>query len=176
MSAPMTTKPNPDEYLDYYSTYISLVPDGNIVEVLSNQINDTLALLDRIDEAQAGYRYEANKWSIRELVGHVIDSERVFSYRALRFSRGDQTALAGYEQDDYVANGSFESYPLKELRDELESVRRATVFLFKHLDEKAWTRRGVANDAEVSVRALAFMIAGHELHHREILQTRYLNR
>jgi uncharacterized damage-inducible protein DinB len=169
-------KPTETEYLSYYDSYISLVPDGNIVTILAEQIEETLALLDQVDEAQAGYRYEPDKWSIRELVGHVIDSERVFAYRALRFARGDQTALAGYEQDDYVANGSFDNTPLKELRDELEAVRRATTFLFKHLEQDAWMRIGIANDANVSVRALAYMIAGHELHHRGVLQSRYLNR
>lgn len=175
MSSAITSRPGEGEYQSGYDSYIQLVPDGNIVTILAEQIEETLALLDQIDEAKAGYRYQPDKWSIRQLLGHVIDSERVFSYRALRFARGDQTALAGYEQDDYVANGSFDDTPLKELRDELETVRRATILLFKHLDQNAWMRFGVANEAKVSVRALAYMIAGHEIHHRGVLQSRYLN-
>ncbi len=176
MSAVMTSKPSETEYLPDYEPYVSLVPAGNIVELLSDQIKDTLALLDGIDESQAGYRYEPNKWSVRELVGHLIDSERIFAYRALRFGRGDETALPGYEQDDYVANGLFDNRSLKELRDEFEVLRRGTVLLFKHFDEEAWMRTGVANDAEVTVRALAYIIVGHELHHRGVLQSKYLNR
>jgi len=104
----------------------------------------------------------------------MIDSERLFTNRALRFARNDATPIPGFEQDDYVRNSTYDAYPLAELADEFEAVRRATIFLFRHMDEEAWTRRGIANNAEVSVRALAYIIAGHELHHREILETRYL--
>jgi hypothetical protein len=142
--------------------------------LLSSQLDDTLALLRHIPESQAGFRYAPDKWSIKELVGHVIDTERIFAYRALRFARNDQTPLSGYEQDDYVDNASFDEYSLGELAAEFESVRRSTLFLLKHLDEEAWLRRGLASESEVSVRALAYIIAGHELHHREILRSRYL--
>jgi len=108
------------------------------------------------------------------VVGHLIDSERIFAARALRFARSDATPLPGFEQDDYVRNSTFDSYPLGELASELGSVRESTVFLFKHLNEDAWMRRGTANGAKVSVRALAYIIAGHELHHREMLRARYL--
>ena len=111
---------------------------------------------------------------MNEVIGHIIDSERIFAARALRFARNDATPLPGFEQDDYVRNSKFDVYPVAELASELDSVRRATVFLFKHLEEPAWMRRGIANNAEVSVRALAYIIAGHELHHREMLRTRYL--
>lgn len=167
-------KPDETEYLPYYGRYISLVPEGDILAVLDKQLETTLALLASIPETQAGYRYEPDKWSIRELVGHVIDAERIFAYRALRFARNDRTPVPGFEQDDYVRHGSFEAYPLGELAAEFESVRRSTIFLFKHLSEEAWLRRGVANESEMSVRALAYSIAGHELHHGEILRSRYL--
>ena len=127
-----------------------------------------------IPESQAGFRYAADKWSIKELVGHLIDTERIFSYRALRFARNDKTPLPGYEQDDYIRHASFDDCSLSELAAELESVRQSTLFLFKHLDEEAWMRRGVASESEVSVRALAYIIAGHELHHRRVLRDRYL--
>jgi uncharacterized damage-inducible protein DinB len=135
---------------------------------------ETQALLRSLPASMSTYRYAAGKWSVNEVVGHLIDSERIFAARALRFARSDATPLPGFEQDDYVRNSTFDSYPLGELASELGSVRESTVFLFKHLNEDAWMRRGTANGAEVSVRALAYIIAGHELHHREMLRARYL--
>jgi hypothetical protein len=134
----------------------------------------TQALLRSLPASVSTYRYAPGKWSVNEVIGHLMDSERIFDARALRFARNDATPLPGFEQDDYVRNSNFDSYPLAELASELASLRKSTVFLFKHLSEDAWVRRGVANGAEVSVRALAYIIAGHELHHREMLQTRYL--
>jgi hypothetical protein len=167
-------KPEETEYLPYYGKYISLIQDGDILATLGQQIEETLGLLRSIPESQAGFRYAPGKWSIKELVGHVIDGERIFAYRALRFARNDRTPVPGYEQDDYIREASFDDCTLAGLAAEFESVRQSTLFLFKHLNEAAWTRRGTANDSEVSVRALAYIIAGHEQHHREILRTRYL--
>lgn len=167
-------RPEQSEYLPYYEKYISMVPDGSIITTLSSQIVETLELLAGIPESQAGFRYASDKWSIKELIGHVIDGERIFAYRALRFARNDKTALPGYEQDDYVRSAEYDSWPLTDLALELKSVRASTIFLFKRLNADAWKRTGLANDAEVSVRALAYIIAGHELHHREVLRTRYL--
>ena len=168
-------KPDTTEYLPYYGKYVSLVPDGDILTVLGKQMEETAGLLNSIPESRANFRYAPDKWSIKELVGHIIDTERIFAYRALRFARNDKTPLPGYEQDDYVSNASFDSCTLTDLASELKSVRQSTLFLFEHLDEKAWMRRGLANDSEASVRALAHIIAGHELHYREILRTRYLS-
>ena len=170
----LTTRPEPSEYASYYGKYISLVPDGDILASLRQQMNETLALLRGIPESQAAHRYAPGKWSIKELLGHLMDGERIFAYRALRFARGDQTGLPGFEQDDYIRNASFDDYPLSDLAEEFEHVRQASIFLFQHLNEEAWGRRGAANDSEISVRALAYSIAGHELHHREILRTKYL--
>jgi DinB superfamily len=167
-------KPDKTEYLPYYEGYISLISDSDILTALSEQVNETLGLLRTIPESDAGFRYAPDKWSIKELVGHMIDGERIFAYRALRFARNDQTPVPGYEQDDYIRNGSFDNYPLAELAAEFEAVRRSTLFLFKHMDSEAWKRRGLANDSEVSVRALAYIIAGHELHHMGVLRDRYL--
>ncbi|HWT01386.1 MAG TPA: DinB family protein [Pyrinomonadaceae bacterium] len=167
-------RPDETEYVPEYSKYVSLVPEGNIVGVLIGQIDDTTALLLSIPEERGGFRYAPGKWSIKELVGHLIDSERIFSYRALRFARDDKTELPGYEQDDYVRGGSFDEVPLADLAAEFAIVRQATVLLFKHLSRDAWTRRGTANECEVSVRALAHIIAGHELHHRSVLIDKYL--
>ncbi|MBD0372563.1 MAG: DinB family protein [Pyrinomonadaceae bacterium] len=172
----MTTKnyPAASEYAPYYGRYVSLVPEGDILETLARQLDASLAVLRGIDEAKAGHRYAPDKWSIKELVGHIIDTERIFAYRAMRFARGDVTELPGFEQDDYVRNAAFDACPFDELVREFELVRGANLLMFKHLDEAAWQRRGVASSAEVTVRALAFIMAGHERHHIEILKTRYL--
>ena len=174
MTAIAIGKPDETEYLPYYGKYISLVPEGDILALLAQQLGETLATLRSIPEAKALFRYAPDKWSIKELVGHVIDTERIFSYRALRFARNDATPLPGYEQDDYVLNASFNDVPLAELADEFESVRHASLFLFKHMGREAWMRKGLANESAVSVRALAYIIAGHERHHLEILRSRYL--
>ena len=177
MTTLIIDRPGETEYSPYYGKYVSLVRGGggDILAALSDQSSETRALLEGVPESRAGFRYAADKWSIKELVGHMIDSERIFAYRALRFARHDRTPLPGYEQDDYIANASFDSCPLGELAAEFESVRRATLYLFRHLDGEAWARRGLANDSEVSVRALAYIIAGHELHHVGILRDRYLS-
>jgi hypothetical protein len=167
-------RPAKSEYLPYYEGYIALVPDGDVVSTLATQISETLALLRSLPASVSTYRYAPDKWSVNQLVGHLIDSERIFAIRALRFSRNDPSPLPGFEQDDYVRNSTLDSHPLTDLASELEVVRQSTIFQFKHIDEQAWTRRGVANNAEVSVRALAYIIAGHELHHRQILCSRYL--
>jgi hypothetical protein len=174
VAASSAIKPEKGEFLPYYEKYIALVASGDVIATLSRQMAETQALLRSLPSSVASYRYAPDKWSVNELIGHLIDSERVFASRALRFARNDPTPLPGFEQDDYVNNSSFDSYPLTELASELRAVRESTVFLFKHLQEDAWMRRGIANDAEVSVRALAYIIAGHELHHREILRARYL--
>jgi uncharacterized damage-inducible protein DinB len=135
---------------------------------------ETQALLNALPASVATYRYAPEKWSVNELVGHMLDSERIFSGRALRFARNDPTPQSSFDQDEYVRSATFDAYPLAELASELDAVRQATILLFRHMDEEAWARRGIANNSEVSVRALAYIIAGHELHHREILSTRYL--
>jgi hypothetical protein len=140
---------------------------------LERQLGETLALLRGFAEERAGAGYEPGKWSVKEVVGHMIDGERVFAYRALCFARGDRTPLPGFEQDDYVAGGNFNARTLADLIDELEAVRRATLSLLRGLDADAWRRAGTASDNEVSVRALAHIIAGHELHHVRVLREKY---
>ena len=174
MTAARASRPAEGEFLPYYERYIALVPTGDVLATLETQMSDTQALLRGLPASTSTYRYAPDKWSVNEIIGHVIDAERIFAARALRFARNDATPLPGFEQDDYVRNSNANAYPLAELAAELDNVRRSTLFLFKHLDEPAWLRRGVASNGEVSVRALAYIIAGHELHHREILHTRYL--
>lgn len=161
-------RPQPDEYNEFYHKYISRVPD-DVLGALASQIQETIALLATAD---GEYRYAPGKWTIGEMLGHVIDSERIFAYRALRIARNDPKPMEGFEQDDYVRNGPHP--PLAALIEEFKIVRQSTLLLFRHLDEEAWSRRGVANQSPVTVRALAFMIAGHELHHRAVLKQKYL--
>jgi uncharacterized damage-inducible protein DinB len=168
-----STRPAPDEHAPYYGRYIERVPPGDVVAQLRSQIAGTLALLRPLSEEKAGYRYAPGKWSIRQVIGHLTDTERVFCYRAMWFARSDGTALPGFDENAFVANARFDSRSLASLVDELAAQRGATVAFFASLDADEWTRRGVANDKEMSVRALAWTIAGHELHHRELLRTRY---
>jgi DinB superfamily len=166
-------RPAPGEYAPYYEKYIDLVKGEDILNILDQQRRQTLLLLSGRDEDDGNFRYAPDKWSAKEVLGHVCDAERVFAYRALRFSRGDSTPLAGFEQDDYVRNGPFANHPLSDVVEEFIAVRRATVSLLRNLDEAAWMRRGMANKNEVTVRGLAYIIAGHELHHRRILEEKY---
>jgi hypothetical protein len=174
LDAVRTKKPEQSEFLPYYGRYIDLVPSGDVLATLAKQIGETQALLRGLPASIATHRYAEGKWSVNEVVGHVADAERIFAARALRFARNDTTPLPSFDQNDYVANSTFNDYSLSELLLELASVRQSTVYLFGHIDEAAWMRRGIASDAEVSVRALAYIIAGHELHHRQILRTKYL--
>lgn len=165
--------PEASEYNPYYGRYISLMKTDNIVTTLESQILDTLTILRRADDAKANYRYAPEKWTVKQMLGHMSDTERIFAYRALRISRGDETPIEGFEQDDYVRNGPFENCRWSDLVGEFEMIRKTTVSLFRNLSEEAWTRRGTASGHGVTVRALAFMIAGHELHHRNILREKY---
>ena len=175
MTATLIARPGTDEYAPYYGTYIGKVPDGDLRAMLASQLAETLALIRSIPESRGGHRYAPDKWSIKGVLGHLADSERIFSYRALRIGRGDATPLPGFEQDDYVPMGNFDARTLRDLADELAAVRQATIQLFAHLDQAAFERRGTASGKPVSVRALAYIIAGHELHHVGILKTRYLS-
>jgi len=167
-------RPQPGENAPYYDRYISLVPGNDILAAFDEQRRQMLLLLSGRTEADGDLRYEPGKWSVKEVSGHLNDTERIMSYRALRIARGDATPIEGYEQDDYVRNGPFGRMSLADLIEDYIAVRRATVSLFRNLDEAAWTRRGVANKNEITVRALAYVIAGHELHHRGILEEKYL--
>jgi len=166
-------RPQPDEYAPYYGRYISLVQGEDVLNTLDQQRRETMTLLCGRDEEDGDFRYAPEKWSAKEVLGHVCDTERVFAYRALRISRADATPLEGFEQDDYVRNGPFAHRTLSDLVEDFIAVRRATLSLLRNLDETAWMRRGKANKNEVSVRGIAYIIAGHELHHRRILEEKY---
>jgi len=167
-------KPAPTEHPPEFSKYVSLVAEGDIIQTLEQQTENSLSLLRTIPSEKANFRYAPDKWSVKELLGHMIDSERIFSYRALCFARNDQTPLPGYEQNDYVREGNFDSRNFADMVEEFETVRRATIQLFRPLNEAEWLRQGKANENDISVRALAYIIAGHELHHMGVLRSRYL--
>jgi len=172
-NAPNMTRPDASEYAPYYGKYIALVSGNDVVRALETQARETTRIVAGISESQGMHRYAPEKWSVKEVIGHLTDSERIFCYRALRIARGDQTPIEGFEQDDYVRDAQFDRLPLSDLVAEFNVVRQATLRLFTSLQPDAWTRHGVANKNEVSVRALAYMIAGHELHHRHVLREKY---
>lgn len=167
------SRPEKTEYAEYYETYVSLVDETDIVSALQNQPAEIENLFAGVAEERGAYAYAEGKWSIKELVGHLIDGERIFSYRAFRFSRADETALAGFEQDDYITHGNFNNRTLADLIEEFSLLRRANNLLFENLSAEAWERTGVASEAEVSVRAIAFILVGHVRHHLNVLKTRY---
>lgn len=167
-------KPAAGEYNPYYEKYISLVPAGDIVAILATQLEDTLIPIRELTEEQARFAYAPDKWTVKEVIGHIADAERIFAYRALRIGRGDATPLASFDENAFVPPGRFNDRPLASLLAEFVAVRRATVALLAGLPQEAWTKIGVASTHPVSVRALAWITAGHELHHREILAERYL--
>lgn len=168
------SRPEKEEYAEYYETYVSLVEETYIVSALEKQLNEWQNLFADISAEKADFRYAEEKWSIKELVGHLIDGERVFAYRALRFSRNDKTSLAGFEQNSYVANSNFSNAEFADLVAELSLLRRANILFFKNLSDEAWLQTGTASEAEVSVRALAYIMVGHIRHHTAILRSRYL--
>jgi uncharacterized damage-inducible protein DinB len=169
----MTNRPTKDEYNDYYGKYMDLVPEGDLLHSLSQQLEETTKKFSGLTEEQEAHRYAPGKWSVKEVLGHIIDTERIMCYRLLRFARGDETPLSGYEDEAYVREGSFDSRRMSDLLEEYRAVRGSTLALFKGVPVDAWTRKGMANNSECSARALAYIIAGHELHHGKILEERY---
>jgi DinB superfamily len=166
----MLSRPDPTEYAEFYTNYIARVPEGNILDFLAGHPAAYRQLLAGISDAAAEAEPAPGKWSIKQVLGHLCDTERVMTYRALRFARGDEQELRGFEQDDYVREANSNSRSLKDLLDEFESVRKSTVALFGSLPPGSETRRGVANGNPVTVRALAYIAAGHAQHHYDLLK------
>lgn len=174
MTTASQTRPTPDEYAPYYEKYIQLVQHADVVEALQWNIQATEALLMVLPPEKGAFRYQAGKWTLKEVLGHMIDTERIFAYRALRFARGDANELAGFDQDPYVAEAGHNECPLPGLLEEFVAVRKSNILMFRHLPPSAWSRAGVANQSRVTVRALAWIAAGHELHHMKIIREKYL--
>ena len=174
LTATASLRPLPGEYAPYYEKYLAAVPGDDILAILEAQRRQMLLLLTGRAEADGELRYAPEKWTVKELLGHICDAERIFAYRALRISRGDTTPLASFDENAYARNSPLSRHPLSDLIEDYIAVRRATLSLFRNLDPAAWTRRGIASSHEVTVRALAYIIAGHELHHRNIIEEKYL--
>jgi DinB superfamily len=168
--------PDDNELAPHAKPYVTLVPEGNITDLLAAQGKRTLKLLEPVsDDYAAIFAYAPGKWTIKQILGHLIDTERIFATRALRLARNDATPLPGFDQDDYVASAGSNSRKLSDLLNEFRLVRESTLALYQSFPLEAWTRRGLVNNWHLSVRGIAFTTAGHELHHVKILQDRYLN-
>ena len=170
----MTEKPDRNEAADYYFIYIEQVEAGDIVEILRRQSGEALGVLESISEEQSRHRYAAGKWSIREVLGHLTDTERLFVVRAMWFARGFDTPLPSFDQHVAVKSAESDERSWRSLVDEFRALRASTVAFFESLPADAWMRRGIASDNPFSVRALAYIASGHVTHHLKILQTRYL--
>lgn len=167
-------RPEKNEYNEYYETYASLVPETEIVPALENQVVEIQDIFAAISEEKGSFAYAEDKWTIKELLGHLIDTEKMFAYRALRIARADKTPIEGFEQNGYVENGNFNSRNLADLTEEFLLLRRTNLYFFKNLDDDAWLRTGTASGFPFSVRALAYISVGHVRHHLNILKNRYL--
>lgn len=166
-------RPLASEYEPYLERYVSLVSESDGLAALDQQLHDYLDTLNNVTEERSLFRYAPNKWSIRQLVGHIVDSERVFAYRAMSIARGELQNLPGFEEDNYAAESGHHECKLKQLNEEFSLVRRSNVLLFKHLPLSTLCRFGSANGKAVSIRALAYVMVGHVRHHLEILRSRY---
>jgi len=166
-------RPGPGEYAPFYETYVSKVPEADVLPVLEAQVAEVRRLAAAVPAERERFRYAPGKWSVREVFGHLADSERLFGYRALRIGRGDATPLPGFDQVTYMAEAGFDEVPLAELADELATLRETNLALLRRFDEAAWVRIGTANGTPVSVRALGYVMAGHLRHHLGILHERY---
>ncbi|HDR8184019.1 TPA: DinB family protein [Bacillus thuringiensis] len=170
----MQIRPKVSEYNSYYATYTNLVSDGNIIHILEQQMKETNLLLKRISDSEGLFRYAPTKWSIKEVIGHIADTERIMAYRLLSIARGEAAELPGYNDDMYVLRAAFDKQSMQNLLENLIVVRQSTLYLLRSLDKESWLQRGNANNSEVTVRALAYIIAGHEIHHIQIIKERYL--
>lgn len=175
MTLPAVTieAPDYDEYAPFYRGYVEALPATDVLTVMEHQLRWIETLASIVDPARETFRYAPGKWSIRQVIGHLSDAERVFGYRAFCISRGDETPLPGFDENDYVESAASEKRDLESLAGELAALRRSNILLFRNLPPGSATNRGIANGAPVSVRALAFIIAGHAEHHLAVLEDRY---
>lgn len=168
-------RPTPEEYAPFYADYVQrAIARENVLSALPKQIDEVCSALGSLTEPQALYRFGPAEWLIKEVVGHLNDVERVFSYRLLRIARGDQTPLPGFEQEDYVRVAGYDNVPLAELLSEFELLRRANILMISHLKDEAVSRLGTASGATISARALIYMLVGHVEHHMACIHEKYL--
>ncbi|MEH7504025.1 DinB family protein [Neobacillus drentensis] len=170
----MPQRPLASEYPEYYKPYVNLVPEGDLLTLLKEDLVKTIELFESLSEEDGHFRYAENKWSIKEVLGHMADTERIMSYRLLRVGRGDQTALAGFNENEYVEGSQINKLPIKNILEDFIAIRKGTLTLIQNMPEEAWTNIGFANNTEVTARAIGYIIAGHALHHCKIITERYL--
>lgn len=174
MSTATVARPPREEYAPFFDRYVSRVEEADVLQALARQPGEVRAALAGVRGEAERFRYAEGKWSIREIVGHLADTERIMGYRACCLARGETTSLPGFDENAYVQNASFDDCPLPELLDELEVVREGNLAMFRHLDARAFLRVGTANAHPMSVRALAYIMLGHPRHHLAVLRERYL--
>ena len=162
------------EYHPYYESYINKATSEDILDGLQSNLNSVIGILSKIPTQKENYAYAEGKWSIKDVLLHIVDAERVFAYRALRIARGDNTPLAGFEQDDYVISGNAKNRSLNSIAEEYKAVRHATIALFRNFEDAMLLHIGMASGAAISVRALGYIITGHENHHIQVIKERYL--
>lgn len=170
----MLGRPEANEYAEYYGRYVTRVPDGNILDIIERQIDESGRFLGAITEKKASYRYAPGKWSVKQVVGHVIDIERLFQYRGLVFARNDRTPLPSMEQDEWASHANFDDRTFADLTAEYRITRQSGLTLFRSFNDDISLRRGIANNVEFTVRSIPYILAGHDIHHLTVIRERYL--
>ena len=170
----MLDRPSPGDCAEYYFLYIDRVPNGNVLGVLDNQLQKTPGTLTAMPADKLDYRYASGKWSIKEIVGHLIDVERTFSYRAMCFARNEPAPLPSLDQDPYIEASRFDERSIEDIAEEYEAVRRASLVMFRSFNEEEWSRRGIASGVEFTAATIPFILAGHEIHHMSVIREKYL--
>ncbi len=168
------TFPDPSEYDPHYETYVSKAKERNVLSALATELLSTTTLLEKVSPSRFDFRYAPGKWTLREVVGHVVDTERIFGFRAFCFARGEKAPLPGVDEDSYARHAASDRYSLPDLLREFADLRRSHVSFLAHLEPAAWERVGVANGRPISVRALAHVLLGHERHHIDVIRKKYL--
>jgi len=166
-------RPSANDYAPAHAGYVALCPEEDVLSAIEQQSSATQKVLSSLDEAKSEYRYAEGKWSIKQVIGHMVDAERILGYRVLAVARGDEQPLPGFDEQEYVRNASFDDWKLGDLLEEYALVRRTSIVFFRNLSRDAWHRRGTANGFPISVLGMAYVILGHERHHLGILQDRY---
>ncbi|MDH7603640.1 MAG: DinB family protein [Melioribacter sp.] len=167
-------KPDTNEYPTYYKQYVDLIDSENILEILETQLQEVENLFNSIDEEKSNFRYAEKKWSIKEVLGHLIDSERIYSCRILRVSRNDPNQLVTFDENLFIEESNYSSLKLKDILNEFILLRKSTILMLKGMKEEMYSRTGIINGQNITVRALAYIIAGHALHHCNVIKERYL--
>ncbi|OZB96685.1 DinB family protein [Paenibacillus sp. XY044] len=170
----MLLRPTKEDYNEGFEKYVRLVPEGKLEEILNGSLNRTTAFYAALTEEKGNYRYAPGKWSLKEVLGHITDNERIMSYRLLRIARGDTTPLSGYDEELLMEGAAFDRFSITELLGDFATVRRSTLTLLRSIPDEAWTRRGIVNGYESTAAAWAYILTGHEIHHYNVIQERYI--